>query len=430
MIRIIDMEKDDLESFLERLKNRSIIDRDDVFVSVSNIIENVRKNGDKAVLKYTAEFDGVNLDIGDMKVSRDELEKASESVNKGFVEVIRRAAANIREFHERQKENSWFCTRENGVLLGQMIRPLEITGAYVPGGTAALTSSVLMNIIPAKVAGVKKVVMMTPPGKNGSVNPAVLTAAKEAGADEIFKAGGAQAIAAMAYGTDMIPKVDKITGPGNIYVASAKRMVFGVCDIDMIAGPSEIMVIADESADARYVAADLLSQAEHDMLASSILITTSKNLVKKVISEIERQYGYLERKDILSKSLADYGAVILVPGINDAVELANRIAPEHLELCIKEPFAMLGDIKNAGAVFLGNYSSEPLGDYLAGPNHVLPTGGSARFFSPLGVKDFMKGTSVISYSREAFKSVKDDVVRFAQEEGLTAHANAIEIRKD
>jgi len=228
----------------------------------------------------------------------------------------------------------------------------------------------------------------------------------------------------------MIPKVDKITGPGNIYVASAKRMVFGVCDIDMIAGPSEIMVIADESADARYVAADLLSQAEHDMLASSILITTSKNLVKKVISEIERQYGYLERKDILSKSLADYGAVILVPGINDAVELANRIAPEHLELCIKEPFAMLGDIKNAGAVFLGNYSSEPLGDYLAGPNHVLPTGGSARFFSPLGVKDFMKGTSVISYSREAFKSVKDDVVRFAQEEGLTAHANAIEIRKD
>jgi histidinol dehydrogenase len=319
-------------------------------------------------------------------------------------------------------------TENNGVILGQIYRALEVVGVYVPGGTAPLPSSVLMNVIPAKVAGVERIVMATPPGKDGNINPVILVAANEAGADEIFKMGGAQAVAALAFGTESVPKVDKITGPGNIYVNMAKRMVYGYCDIDMFAGPSEIMVVADNTANPKYAAADLLSQAEHDVLAASILVTTSEDFAKEVQSEIERQTGYLSRKDIINKSIEDYGAVVIVNDIEEAIGIVNKIAPEHLELCVEDPFSLIGKVKNAGAIFLGNYASEPLGDYFAGPNHVLPTSGTARFFSPLNVGEFIKKSSVISYSRKALQDVKDDVILLAEAEGLTAHANAIKVR--
>jgi histidinol dehydrogenase len=344
------------------------------------------------------------------------------------VEVIKKARDNIKSFHKKQKEKSWFVSEEEGVILGQMYTPLEKVGVYVPGGTAAYPSSVLMNIMPAKVAGVDKVIMTTPPGKDGKVNPVILVAANEAGADEIYKVGGAQAVAALAFGTETIPKVDKIVGPGNIYVAMAKRTVYGYCDIDMIAGPSEIMVVADETANPRFVAADLLSQAEHDVLASSILVTTSERVAKEVQKELGIQLEALDRKEIAQKSIEDYGALVIVDSIKDAAEVVNRIAPEHLEICMEEPFAALSWIRNAGAIFLGNYSSEPLGDYFAGPNHVLPTSGTARFFSPLNLSDFMKKSSIISYSKEALRKVKDDVILFAESEGLGAHANAIRVR--
>ncbi|HHW47377.1 MAG TPA: histidinol dehydrogenase [Clostridiaceae bacterium] len=428
MLKLIYGDNDEGRQFLEKLLERSKEDRANVAEIVREIIENVKKNGDSALKEYTRLFDGVEIPRESVKVTEKELSDAYGKVDSKLVEVIRRAKENIEKFHSKQKENSWFSTESEGIILGQMYRPLETVGVYVPGGTAPLPSSVLMNVIPARVAGVERIIMATPPSKDGSVNPVILVAACEAGVDEIFKVGGAQAVAAMAVGTESIPKVDKIVGPGNIYVATAKRMVFGMCDIDMVAGPSEILVIADESANASYVAADLLSQAEHDTMASSILVTVSGEFAKKVQKEIERQVQKLSRKDIIIKSLENYGAAIVVENIRRAVEIANMIAPEHLELCVNEPFNLLGDIKNAGAIFLGHYAPEPLGDYFAGPNHVLPTSGTAKFFSPLNVGDFVKKSSVISYTRKALRHVAEDVILFAKAEGLTAHANAVSIR--
>ncbi len=428
MIKVIDLRNGKDSGLFESLASRSQMEHGDVLRRVEDIVNNVRQNKDMAVLEYTAMFDKVELSSESLKVSEDEIKEAYSKVDSRLVEVIKKSRDSIKSFHEKQKEKSWFVSEEDGVILGQMYTPLEIVGVYVPGGTAAYPSSVLMNIMPAKVAGVKKIVMTTPPGKDGKVNPAILVAANEAGADEIYKVGGAQAIAALAFGTETIPKVDKIVGPGNIYVAMAKRTVYGYCDIDMIAGPSEIMVVADETANPRFVAADLLSQAEHDVLASSILVTTSERVVKEVEKELEIQLEALDRKEIARKSIEDYGAIVIVESIKDAAEVVNRIAPEHLELCIEEPFGALGSIRNAGAIFLGSYSSEPLGDYFAGPNHVLPTSGTARFFSPLNLSDFMKKSSIISYSKEALRKVKDDVILFAESEGLGAHANAIRVR--
>jgi len=428
LIKVIDLRNGKDSGLFESLASRSQMEHGDVLRRVEDIVNNVRQNKDKAVLEYTAMFDKVELSSESLKVSEDEIKEAYSKVDSRLVEVIKKSRDSIKSFHEKQKEKSWFVSEEDGVILGQMYTPLEIVGVYVPGGTAAYPSSVLMNIMPAKVAGVKKIVMTTPPGKEGKVNPAILVAANEAGADEIYKVGGAQAIAALAFGTETIPKVDKIVGPGNIYVAMAKRTVYGYCDIDMIAGPSEIMVVADETANPRFVAADLLSQAEHDVLASSILVTTSERVVKEVEKELEIQLEALDRKEIARKSIEDYGAIVIVESIKDAAEVVNRIAPEHLELCIEEPFGALGSIRNAGAIFLGSYSSEPLGDYFAGPNHVLPTSGTARFFSPLNLSDFMKKSSIISYSKEALRKVKDDVILFAESEGLGAHANAIRVR--
>ena len=431
MIKIIDITEDIENTFYKKYIDRSNIefkgDMKKIMETVDGIVDSVQCRGDEAVLEYTKRFDGVELTAETLKVAKQEIDDAYGKVDKELVEVIRRAKSNIENFHQKQKENYWFSTEKDGVILGQLYRPLQNVGVYVPGGTAAYPSSVLMNVIPAKVAGVEKVVMVTPPGKSG-INPAILVAANEAGVDEIYSVGGAQAIAALAFGTKTIPRVDKIVGPGNAYVAMAKRKVFGYCDIDMIAGPSEIAVVADESANPKFVAADLLSQAEHDVLASSILVTTSKELAKEVQAEIESQIANLSRKDILTKSINDYGAIVIVKDIESAVEVVNRIAPEHLELCVKEPFNLLSDIKNAGAIFLGHYASEPLGDYFAGPNHVLPTSGTARFFSPLNVGDFVKKSSVISYTKKALQTVKDDVILFAEAEGLTAHANAIRVR--
>ena len=428
MIDIIDIRENKQSSLFGKLVGRSQLDRTDVLAVVNDIIQKVRSEGDTAVYGYTKLFDGADLADMGLKVTDAEIDAACSKVDGKLLEVIRRAKANIEAFHMKQKENSWFSTEPDGVILGQLYRPLEVVGIYVPGGTAVLTSSVLMNAIPAKVAGVKKLIMATPPGRDGRVNDSVLAAAREAGVDEIYKMGGAQAIAAMAFGTASVPRVDKIFGPGNIYVATAKRMVYGFCDIDMFAGPSEIMVVADETANPKYVAADMISQAEHDVLSAAILVTTSEKLAYTVKEEIERQYGYLSRKGILASSLADYGAAVIVNSIEEAVGIVNEIAPEHLELCINEPFSRLGDIRNAGAIFLGNYSSEPLGDYFAGPNHVLPTGGTARFFSPLNVADYIKKTSVISYSGKALEKVKDDIMLFAESEGLDGHANAIRVR--
>jgi histidinol dehydrogenase len=428
MIEIIDLRKDNTEGLYKKLAARSHMELDDVLKSVEDIVANIRATGDTAVLDYTLRFDKVKLNSETLKVSENEIDEAFEMVDKDLLEVIRKAKNNIEAFHAKQNENSWFSTEQNGAILGQLFRPIERVGIYVPGGTAPLPSSVLMNAIPAKVAGVEKIIMCTPPGKDGKVNHAILAAAKIAGISEIYKVGGAQAIAAMAFGTETIPKVDKIVGPGNIYVATAKKMVYGYCDIDMIAGPSEIMVVADNTANPKYVAADLLSQAEHDVLASSILVTTSEDIAYKAKEETESQVINLSRKDIINKSLSKFGAIVIVRSIEEAVEIVNKVAPEHLELCVEEPFNLLGYIKNAGAIFLGNYSSEPLGDYFAGPNHVLPTSGTARFFSPLNVGDFIKKSSVISYTHKALLKVKDDVICFAEAEGLSAHANAIKVR--
>ncbi len=428
MVEIIDIRTNKDNALFDRLKNRSQLDQADVMETVGDIIANVRQNGDEAIIGYTEKFDKVLIKREDLRVSAEEIENAGKRVDPKLMEVIRKAKKNIVEFHEKQKENSWFTDGEDGIILGQLVRPLEVVGIYVPGGTAVLTSSVLMNALPAKVAGVKKIIMATPPRRDGSIDPSVLAAAQEAGVDEIYKMGGAQAVAAMAFGTGTVPRVDKIFGPGNIYVATAKRMVYGFCDIDMFAGPSEIAVVADASANPRFIAADMLSQAEHDVLSAAILVTDSVQIAEETIKELEMQAEKLPRKDILKRSLSDYGAAVIVNNIEEAIEVVNMIAPEHLELCVEEPFSKLGMVRNAGAVFLGSYSSEPLGDYFAGPNHVLPTGGTSRFFSPLNLADYMKKSSVISYTKKALEKVKDDVVLFAQSEGLEGHANAIRVR--
>ncbi len=430
MIKIIDMRQGKDSGLFDKLVARDRVGRQDVIGAVEAILTNVRENGDKAVLEYTKKFDKAELDSSSMKVSDEEIRAAYDAVDPKLIDVIRKSKANIEAFHEKQRENSWFTAGEDGILLGQLYRPLEVVGIYVPGGTAVLTSTVLMTTLPAKVAGVGKIIMATPPGSDGRIDPAVLAAAKEAGVDEIYKMGGAQAVAAMVFGTETVPKVDKIFGPGNIYVSTAKRLVYGYCDIDMFAGPSEITVVADDSANPVYVAADLLSQAEHDVLSASILITPSEKLAGAVVKEIEKQYARLSRKGILDRSLADYSAAIIVNDLDEAMNVVNRIAPEHLELCIEEPFSKLSYVKNAGAVFLGHWSPEPLGDYFAGPNHVLPTGGTARFFSPLNVADYMKKSSVISYTRQALEKASDYVIRFAEYEKLDGHANAIKVRFD
>lgn len=395
---------------------------------VADIIKNVRENGDEALFSYTKQFDRCEITADTIQVTEAEIEEAYTKVDAHLAEVMKKSAANIRSFHEKQLHNSWFDPRPDGTILGMKVLPIAVAGVYVPGGKAAYPSSVLMNVLPAKVAGVERVIMTTPPGPDGKVNPGTLVAAHIAGVDAVYKVGGAQAIAAMAFGTDSIPKVDKITGPGNIFVALAKKACFGYVSIDSIAGPSEILVIADDTANPRYVAADLLSQAEHDELASAILITTSETLAAAVSKEVDRFTQQLSRKEIIQKSLDNYGYILLVEDLDAAVEAANDIASEHLEILTRDPFALMTKIKNAGAIFLGEYSSEPLGDYFAGPNHVLPTNGTARFFSPLNVDDFLKKTSIISYSREALLQIHQDIECFAQNEGLTAHANSIKVR--
>lgn len=426
MIKIYDFRDKIDESIFKRLSNRSKLERKDVVKSVDEIIENVKTYGDKALFGYTLKFDGVTVDDNSFEVKKEEIDDAYNKVGMSFINAIRKAIKNITEYHENQKQKTWMDFK-GGIVYGQKVRALEKVGIYVPGGTASYPSSVLMNAIPAKVAGVKEIIMVTPPGKDG-LNPYVLVAANEVGICKIYKVGGAQAVAALAFGTKSIPKVDKIVGPGNIYVAMAKRSLYGYVDIDMVAGPSEVLVIADEYANPTYVAADLLSQAEHDPMASAMLVTTSYQLSKDVSSEIERQMQYLKRKDIINKSIEDYGAIIIVKGLDVAIEIANQIAPEHLELDIKNPFEMIGGIKNAGAVFLGENSPEPLGDYMAGPNHVLPTSGTARFFSPLSVDDFIKKMSILYYDKESLKSVSDDIIEIAESEGLDAHANSIKVR--
>lgn len=428
MIDIVKLDENNKSYYVENLKNRAEAVQRDVLDAVEEILEDVRKNGDSAVIKYTNKFDSKNISEQNVKVSVDEIKKAYENVDKKFIEAIKTAKENIWFYHEKQKQNSWITTKDDGIILGQQIRALDMVGIYVPGGTAAYPSSVLMNTIPAKVAGVKKIVMVTPPSEDGSINPNILVAADIAGVDEIYKVGGAQGVAALAYGTESIPKVDKIVGPGNIFVAMAKRSVYGFVDIDMIAGPSEILVIADETGDAKYIAADLMSQAEHDVLASSILVTTSQELADKVKEELERQVQYLERKEIILSSLKNYGGIIIVENMKEAIDMANIIAPEHLEVMVQEPFLLLGELKNAGSIFLGKYAPEPLGDYIAGPNHVLPTSGSAKFFSPLSVDDYIKKSSYIYYSKEGLAKVKDKAVTIAETEGLTAHANSIKVR--
>lgn len=426
-MKILNLNDSAKKDILNALQARSHSGNDDFTKTVADIIENVRINGDKAVFEYTKRFDGASVDKDNFIVSKEEIDEAYSLVSDRLCEIIRKSIANIKSFHEKQLRQSWF-TADNGIILGQRVLPLETVGLYVPGGKAAYPSSVLMNVIPAKVAGVKNIQIATPVGKDGKISPNTLVAANEAGADIIYKMGGAQAIAAFAYGTESVKKADKICGPGNIFVALAKKAVYGNVSIDSIAGPSEILVLADETANPSYVAADLLSQAEHDEMASAILVTTSKELAYNVKSEIERFMNMLERKEIISHSIEDYCYIIIADNMEDAVDITNEIASEHLEIITKNPFDTMTYIKNAGAIFLGEYSSEPLGDYFAGPNHVLPTNGTARFFSPLGVDDFIKKSSVISYSKQALSSVYKDIACFAEAEGLTAHANSITVR--
>lgn len=396
--------------------------------TVSEIVNNVKENGDKAVFEYTEKFDHFALNSGNIRVTEEEIKEAYMEIPEDLIEVYRHSAANIRTFHEKQLRQSFIETRPDGSILGQRITPIEKAGVYVPGGKAAYPSSVLMNVVPAKVAGVPKIVMTTPCNKEGKVNAGTLVAADIAGVDEIYKVGGAQAIAALAFGTESVPKVDKITGPGNIFVALAKKAVYGHVSIDSVAGPSEILVLADETANPRYVAADLLSQAEHDELASAILITTSKDLAEKVSKEVDGFTETLERREIILKSLSNYGYILVAENMEDAIAAANDIASEHLEILTKNPYETMTKIKNAGAIFMGEYSSEPLGDYFAGPNHILPTNGTARFFSPLSVDDFIKKTSLISFSKDALEKVHTEIEAFAKSEGLTAHANSIKVR--
>ncbi len=427
-MRIVELTESTRQNVLNDLLKRSPNNYSEYEETVSEILSDVKENGDRALFAYTQKFDKFRLTPENILVTREEIREAYAQMDPELVEVIRRSAANIRAFHEKQLRSSWFDAREDGTILGMRITPIARAGVYVPGGKAAYPSSVLMNVIPAKVAGVTEIMMTTPPGPDGKVNPGTLVAADIAGVDAIYRAGGAQAIAAMAYGTESVPKVDKITGPGNIYVALAKKAVYGYVSIDSIAGPSEILVLADETANPRYVAADLLSQAEHDELASAILITTSRELALQVSAEVDGFVARLSRREIMEKSLENYGYILLAEDMEAAIQTANDIASEHLEILTKNPFDTMTRIRNAGAVFLGEYSSEPLGDYYAGPNHILPTNGTARFFSPVNVDDFIKKTSIISYSREALQAVHRDIERFAESEGLTAHANSVRVR--
>ncbi len=427
-MRIVALTEDTKQNVMNDLLKRSPNNYSQYESTVNEIIENVKENKDKAVFEYTKKFDKFDLSAENIKVTREEIEEAYTKMDAKLVEVIRKAAENIKVFHMKQLRNSWFDAKEDGTILGMKITPIEKAGVYVPGGKAAYPSSVLMNVIPAKVAGVKEIIMTTPPGADGKVNPGTLVAADIAGVDTIYKVGGAQAIAALAYGTESIPKVDKITGPGNIFVALAKKAVYGYVSIDSIAGPSEILVLADETANPRYVAADMLSQAEHDELASAILITTSKELAEKVSEEVDKFTAQLSRTEIIQKSLDNYGYILLAESMEQAIKTTNEIASEHLEILTKNPFDVMTKIRNAGAIFLGEYSSEPLGDYFAGPNHILPTNGTAKFFSPVNVDDFIKKSSIVSYSREALEKLHKDIELFAESEGLTAHANSIKVR--
>ena len=427
-MRTVRLTKEVSEDILKNLLKRSTTNYGEFEAKVAEIVENVKENKDKALFDYTLKFDKCELSKDTILVSKEEIKEAYEQLDKDYIEVIKEAAANIADFHKRQLRNTWIETRPDGSILGQRITALESTGCYVPGGKAAYPSSVLMNIVPAKVAGVQRIVMVTPPSKDGKVNPGTIVAADIAGATEVYKVGGAQAIAALAYGTESIPKVDKITGPGNIYVALAKKAVFGNVGIDSIAGPSEIVVLADESANPRFVAADLLSQAEHDEMASAILVTTSETLAKKVSDEVDGFLKVLSRDNIIRASLDNFGYIIVADTMDEAIDTVNDIASEHLEILTANPFETMTKIKNAGAIFLGEYSSEPLGDYFAGPNHILPTNGTSRFFSPLSVDDFIKKTSIISYSKDSLSKVHDKIELFAKNEGLTAHANSIAVR--
>ena len=427
-MRILKLTKETQNNILENLLKRSPNSYGEFESRVNDIIQNVREKRDEAIFEYTLQFDGATINQDNIRVTEEEIKEAYEQVDPKLLDVIRKALVNIRDYHAKQKQYSWFDSDESGIILGQKVTPLKTVGVYVPGGKAVYPSSVLMNVIPAKVAGVSNIIMTTPCGKDGKVYPSTLVAAKEAGVDAIYKVGGAQAIAALAFGTESIPKVDKIVGPGNIYVALAKKAVFGYVSIDSIAGPSEIMVLADETANPRFVAADLLSQAEHDEMASAILVTTSETLAERVSVEVDKFVETLSRKEIIRKSLDNYGYILVADTMQDAIDTVNEIASEHLELVTKNPFETMTKIRNAGAIFIGEYSSEPLGDYFAGPNHVLPTNGTAKFFSPLGVDDFIKKSSIISYSREALEPVYKDIVQFAECEKLTAHANSIRVR--
>ncbi len=428
MISVIKNSDSEGKKLVDALLSRSQLEYGNVQEIVNNIIADIKSNGDKALFNYTKQFDKFDLNSNNILVTQEEIDEAYSLVDAELIDVIKKSAKRIYDFHEKQKINSWLEPNKNGEMLGQLIRPLEKVGVYVPGGKAAYPSSVLMNIIPAKVAGVDQIIMTTPPSAEGKINPTTIVAADIAGVDKIYKAGGAQAVAALAFGTESIPKVDKIVGPGNIFVALAKRSVYGYVNIDSVAGPSEILILADDSAVPKYVAADLLSQAEHDELASAVLITTSEDLAEKVKTEVEKQTAVLERKEIIEKSLNNYGAIIIVNNMDEACELSNRIAPEHMEVCTSEPFSLLPKIQNAGAIFLGHFTPEPLGDYMAGPNHVLPTGGTARFFSPLSIDDYIKKSSIISFSQDALKALGNDVIKFAESEGLTAHANSVRVR--
>lgn len=427
-MRIIELNQESKKNILNDLLKRSPNNYGQYEATVNDILNNVKTNGDQAVFDYTLKFDKFQLTSENIKVTKAEIEEAYTKLDAKLIDVIRKSAENIRIFHTKQLRNSWFDAKPDGTILGMKITPIGRVGVYVPGGKAAYPSSVLMNVVPAKVAGVEEIIMTTPCGADGKVNPGTLVAADIAGVDNIYKVGGAQAIAAMAYGTESIPKVDKITGPGNIYVALAKKAVYGYVSIDSIAGPSEILVLADESAKPRYVAADLLSQAEHDELASAILITTSRELANAVSGEVDKFVAQLERTEIMQKSLDNYGYILIAENMSDAIDAVNEIASEHLEILTKNPFDTMTRVKNAGAIFLGEYASEPLGDYFAGPNHILPTNGTAKFFSPVNVDDFIKKTSIISYSEEALKKVHEDIELFAKSEGLTAHANSIKVR--
>lgn len=427
-MRIQRLDQDTKKNLLEDLLKRSPNQYSAYEKDVAKILEDVKRKGDEALFGYTARFDGAHLDAETVRVTEQEIQEAYDQVDEELLGIIRRALHNIRTYHEKQRQNSWFDSRPDGTILGQKVTALARVGVYVPGGKAAYPSSVLMNIAPAKAAGVDEIIMVTPPDKNGKVTPTTLVAAKEAGADVVYKIGGAQAIGALAYGTKSIPKVDKIVGPGNIYVALAKKAVYGHVSIDAIAGPSEILVIADDSANPSYVAADLLSQAEHDELASAILVTTSEELADAVSKEVDRFTAQLSRKEIIQKSLDNYGYILIAESMDEAISIANEIASEHLEIQTKNPYDVMTKIRNAGAIFISEYSSEPLGDYFAGPNHVLPTNGTAKFFSPLSVDDFIKKSSIIAYSKEALEKVHEDIESFAAAERLTAHANSIHVR--